>query len=48
MTRIYSGLLDIVQKDPARVADQRRIRLPGAKKASIALQAAVLARVGKW
>lgn len=48
MTKIYSGLLDIIQKDPARVADQRRIRLPGTKKASIALQAAVLARVGKW
>jgi phytoene synthase len=48
MTRIYSGLLDIIRADPARVAGPRRIRLSGAVKAGIALRAAVMARVGRW
>lgn len=48
MTRIYSGLLDLIEADPGRIAGQKRIRLAGAKKASIALSAAIWARVGRW
>lgn len=48
MTRIYSGLLDLIEADPARVVSDRRIRLPGAKKATIALGAALWAKVGRW
>jgi phytoene synthase len=48
MTRIYSGLLEIIEQDPARIAGAKRIRLSGAKKAGIALSGAVMARVGRW
>ena len=48
MTRIYSGILELVERDPERVANDRRIRLAGAKKASIALGAALWAKVGRW
>lgn len=48
MTRIYSGILTLIEQDPARVVQNRRIRLPGAKKASIALGAALWAKVGRW
>ncbi len=48
MTRIYSGLLDLIEQDPSRIAGDKRIRLAGAKKASIALGAALWAKVGRW
>jgi phytoene synthase len=48
MTRIYSGLLDLIEEEPSRIAGARRIRLAGAKKASIALGAALWAKVGRW
>ncbi len=48
MTRIYSGLLELIEADPSRVMSDRRIRLPGPKKASIALGAAIWAKVGGW
>lgn len=48
MTRIYGGLLELIEQDPSRIAGDKRIRLAGAKKASIALGAALWARVGRW
>jgi phytoene synthase len=48
MTRIYSGLLTLIEQEPSRIAGERRIRLAGAKKASIALGAALWAKVGRW
>ena len=48
MTRIYSGLLSVIEAEPARIVSEKRIRLAGAKKASIALSAAIWARVGRW
>ncbi len=48
MTRIYSGLLEIIEASPARVVGARRIRLAGLTKASIALRAAVRTRTGGW
>lgn len=48
MTRIYSGLLDLIEREPSRIAGGKRIRLAGAKKASIALGAALWAKVGRW
>ena len=48
MTRIYSGLLDLIEQEPSRIAGDKRIRLAGAKKASIALGAALWAKVGRW
>jgi phytoene synthase len=48
MTRIYAGLLTLIEQEPSRIAGERRIRLAGAKKASIALGAALWAKVGRW
>lgn len=45
MTRIYSGILEIIERTPKRVVESRRIRLGGLTKASIGLRAAVRARV---
>ena len=39
MTRIYSGLLELIEREPQRIASDRRIRLTGTKKASIARRA---------
>lgn len=39
MTRIYSGLLRVVEREPARIAGARRIRLQSLHKAGIALRA---------
>lgn len=39
MTGIYSGLLHLVERDPARIAGRRRIRLQSVRKAGIALRA---------
>ncbi len=48
MTRIYSGILTLIEQDPSRIAGERRVRLAGAKKVSIALGAALWAKVGRW
>lgn len=45
MTRIYSGLLDVIEADPSRVCGTRRIRLKSARKAGIALRACARAWV---
>lgn len=47
MSRIYSGLLDRIEGDPRRIIS-KRIRLPAVQKASIALGAAIKARMGRW
>ncbi len=39
MTRIYAGLLEIIEKDPQRVVGSKRIRLSSRRKASIAFGA---------
>lgn len=44
MTRIYSGLLGIIERKPERVVGAKRIRLSSAHKATIALRAAMMAR----
>lgn len=44
MTRIYSGLLTIIERKPERVVGAKRIRLSSAHKAAIALRAAMMAR----
>ena len=44
MTRIYSELLAIIEKDPQRVVGEKRIRVPGHRKATIALTARRAAR----
>jgi phytoene synthase len=48
MTRIYAGLLEVIEQDPARVVGGRRIRLASHRKASIALTAAIRARMNRW
>lgn len=45
MTRIYSGLLEIIERSPRRIVEARRIRLSGVSKASIGIRAAVRAKV---
>lgn len=44
MTEIYSGLLDIIERDPARIAGPRRIRLSSWRKGTLALRALMMAR----
>jgi phytoene synthase len=48
MTRIYSGILRRIEDDPACIVGQRRVRLGGMTKASIAVSAALRARAGRW
>jgi phytoene synthase len=48
MTKIYSGILTLIEQEPSRIAGERRVRLAGAKKVSIALGAALWAKVGRW
>ena len=48
MTRIYSGLLEIIENDPARIVSTQRVRLSGPGKAAIAIRAAWGARRGWW
>lgn len=48
MTRIYSGILNIIERDPRAVVGTSRIRLSGIEKASIALRAAAKAKVSGW
>lgn len=45
MTRIYSGLLSVIENDPARIAGRKRIRLQSLHKAGIALRACARAWV---
>jgi hypothetical protein len=47
MTRIYSGLLTVIEHDPARIAGQKRIRLQSVHKAGIALRACARAWVNQ-
>lgn len=47
MTRIYRGLLDKIQRDPARVLSGERVRLHGLRKAMIALGATWRARFSR-
>lgn len=48
MTRIYTGLLDRIEADPRRIVSAARVRLPSVRKASIALNAAIKAKLGRW
>lgn len=48
MTRIYSGLLELIEAHPRRVVSDKRIRLSGLEKASIALTAAIKSRTAAW
>ncbi len=48
MTRIYSGLLEIIEADPSRIVSGQRVRLSSPGKAAIALRAAWGARRGWW
>ncbi len=48
MTRIYTGLLEIIEHDPARIVSAQRVRLSSPGKAAIALRAAWGARRGWW
>lgn len=48
MTTIYSDLLAIIERDPARIVAPRRIRLPASRKALIALRATVRSRTSGW
>jgi len=48
MTRIYSGLLEIIESDPGRIVSAQRVRLSGPGKAAIAIRAAWGARRGWW
>lgn len=43
MTRIYSGLLEVIERHPERIVGGGRIRLPSARKATIAIGAFVRA-----
>lgn len=44
MTRIYSELLEVIEKDPQRIVGEKRIRVAGRRKALIALTARRAAR----
>lgn len=47
MTRIYSGLLERIEAEPSRVVGER-VRLASAAKATIAIRAALGARMHRW
>ena len=48
MTRIYSGLLGVIESDPQRIVSAQRVRLSSASKAAIALRAAWGSKRGWW
>jgi 15-cis-phytoene synthase len=48
MTRIYSALLEVIERDPQRVVAMRRIRVAAPRKAFIALRAAWRSRRSGW
>ncbi len=47
MTRIYSGLLGVIENHPSRIAGRKRIRLQSMHKAAIALRACARAWVNQ-
>ncbi len=47
MTRIYSGLLHVIEREPSRIAGRRRIRLQSLHKAGIAVRACARAWVNQ-
>lgn len=48
MTRIYSEILGLIERDPARIVAPGRIRLPASRKALIALRATMRAKRSGW
>ncbi|TVQ32050.1 MAG: squalene/phytoene synthase family protein [Phycisphaeraceae bacterium] len=48
MTRIYSGILEKIERHPERVAQDERIRLQSFHKAGIALRAVIMSRRDGW
>jgi 15-cis-phytoene synthase len=48
MTRIYAGILERIERDPSCVVGPQRVRVPSTVKASIAISAALRARVARW
>ncbi|MBX3358984.1 MAG: phytoene/squalene synthase family protein [Phycisphaeraceae bacterium] len=48
MTRIYSDLLAVIERDPQRIVGDRRVRIPATKKAMIALSATIRSRRSGW
>jgi phytoene synthase len=48
MTRIYGALLEVIERDPQRIVEMRRIRVASSRKALIALRAAWRSRRSGW
>ncbi len=44
MTEIYSGLLDLIERDPRRIASAKRIRLSSWRKGTLAVRAMMMSR----
>ncbi len=44
MTRIYAGLLDLIEADPSRIVGPKRVRLQSVTKAGIAIRSVI----GSW
>ncbi|MBL8991042.1 MAG: hypothetical protein JNJ48_05625 [Phycisphaerae bacterium] len=47
MTRIYRGILTRIGRRPRAIVEDRRVRLSGAAKTSIAARAWLRARLGR-
>ncbi len=47
MTRIYRGLLEVIEREPSRIALGPRVRLAAARKATIAVTASVRSRLAR-
>ncbi len=48
MTRIYSGILTLIERDPRSIVGEKRLRLGGLSKCAIAAGALVRGRTGRW
>lgn len=48
MTRIYSGILTLIERDPRSIVGDKRLRLGGLAKCAIAAGALVRGRTGRW
>jgi len=48
MSRIYSDILKLIEQNPRRIVERKRVRLPASRKAGIALAASWRARRRKW
>lgn len=48
MTRIYSGILSLIERDPRSIVGEKRLRLGGLAKCGIAAGALVRGRLGRW